>query len=50
MAAELLEIHAVLGDFSRPEKNNRHIVVVLHAEIRIFVNIDFGEVRTELRE
>jgi hypothetical protein len=48
LAPELGRIDAVFGSFSRPEKNNRDIVVVACAQFRVFVDIDFGEARAEL--
>src|SRR5580704_7940853 len=48
LAAELDQIDAVLGGFSRAEKNDWDIVVVACPQFRIFVDVDFGEARAEL--
>ena len=47
LAAELSGIDAMLGGFSRAQENNRDVVVVARAEIRIFVDVDFREARVE---
>ena len=48
LAAELGDVHAVLGGFSRAQKNHRDVEIVSRAQFGIFVDIDFGEARAEL--
>ncbi len=48
LAAKLGGIDAVLGGFSRAEKNDWDVMIVPCAKIRVFVDVDFGEARAEL--
>src|SRR4029077_2436918 len=48
LAAELGDVHAVFGGFSRAQENNRDVVVVAGAKFGVFVNVDFGKARAEL--
>ena len=47
LAAELGGVDAMLGGFSRAQKNDRDVVVVAGAKVRVFVDIDFREARAE---
>jgi hypothetical protein len=50
LAAELIEIDAVLGDFAVAEKNHRDIVGELRAQGGVGVNVDFAQSGVELCE
>ena len=43
LAAELNKIDAMLGDFSRAKKDYGHVVIVLRAQLRIYVDVNFRE-------
>ena len=50
MAAEAAGIDAVLGDFAGAEKDDRHVVRVFLAEVRVGIDVDLAERAAEFAE
>jgi len=50
LAAELLDVHAMLCHFTRAKKNHRHVQPIAFSQDRIGVNIHFAETRSKLEQ